>query len=346
MSIEQLYQKQRFMPFFRPANYEGLYNVKQDRKWCIRQDMLYYVQNYGNTFYQLWRADLKNNGAKEVVLEFSSPRMGEDFSVLYTIDGIFIYRLLSGGIEIFRWTDKDGVLTPLPRQTVQTSSSILGFDMQKIYCADRREDSYSIFALDIESGCRHEIYSAKKELGDVLVLHRDLIIYDYVYDEDSITCPLAKYYFHLISKYNHHSPYSFDAYSYLVDADNHLIWRIDTDGPAQYLVPLSILNIAMGEENDKRIDINAPFTKFSKHIIYDDFRNYTFNGFTLLKSKQGVVTAYDSIVQSGKVLAKSCYTSGTAGKYLYIKTGGETKLYLQTQSLFTFCGIVEDIINQ
>lgn len=346
MNSEQLYQKQRLLPIFHPANYEGLYNVNKDRKWCIRQDALYYVQNYGNAFYQLCRADLNNNGTKEVVLEFSSLNMGVDLSVLYTLSGIFIYRLLSGGIEIFRWKDKDGVLTPLPRQTVKTNSSILGFDMQKIYCADRGDGSYRIFSLDIESGCRQEIYSAQKELGNVLVLQHDLIVYDYEYDDDSISCPLTNYDFHLISKFNHHPNYSFDAFSYLVDADHDIIWRIDHEGPAQYLVPLSIRNIAMGEQNDKRIDINASCAKFANHIIYGDFRNYTFNGFTLLKSTQGVVTAYDSIAQNRKVIANSCYSSGTAGKYLYVKAGGETKLYLQMQSRLTFCGTVEDIINQ
>lgn len=346
MSIEQLYQKQRLMPFFRPANYEGLYNVKQDRKWCIRQDMLYYVKNYGDAFYQLCRADLKNDGAKEVVLEFSSPMTGEDFSVLYTIEGIFIYRLFSSGIEIFRWKDDHGVLTPLRRKIASYPSRIIGFDMNEVYYAERKDDSYTIFALEMEHGTRRDLYSAQKELGDVLVLQHDLIIYDYEYDEDSISNPLTNYDFHLISKRDHHPTYSFDAYSYLVDADQGILWRIDNEGSAQYLVPLSIRNIAMGEQNDKRIDINAPLTKFSRQIIYGDFRNYTFNGFTLLKRKQGVVTAYDSNVQSEKVLANSCYTSGTAGKYLYTKTGGETKLYLQKQIHFSFCGTVEDIINQ
>lgn len=346
VNTEQLYQKQRMLPFFRPASYEALYNVNQGRKWCIRQDMLYYVINYGNAFYQLCRADLKNNGAKEVVFDFSSPKAGEDFSVLYTLSGIFIYRLLSGGIEIFRWKDKNGVITPLPRQFVQTQSRIIGFDMQKIFCADRGDGSYKVFSLDIENGSRNEIYSAQKELGEVLVLQHDLIIYDYEYDDDSISCPLTNYDFHLVSKYNHNVSYSFDAYSNLVDADQDIIWRIDNNGPAQYLVPLSITSIAMGEKNDERIAYNASCTKFLKKIIYGDFRYYTFNGFTLLKSKQGVVTAYNSFTQSEKILANNCYNSGTAGNYLYVKADGQTKLYLQKKLHFSFYGIVEDIINQ
>ncbi len=346
MNIEQLYEQRKLSPLFRPANYEGLYNVNKTRKWCIKQDTLYYIKNCGGCVYHLWSADLENDGAKKIVLAFSTPLQGEDFSVLYAMNDIFIYRLISEGIEIFRWNVKEGTLTSYPRQVVHTKSRILGFDMKEIYCSEQGTDSYSIFALDIDSGSRREIYSAQKELGEVLVLRQDLIVYDYKYDDDSVSSPLTDYDFHLISKRNHYAPCSFDAYSYLVDADHELIWSIENEGPAQYLVPLSIMSISVGEKYDMRIASNAPVVKFSGNILYGDWRNFVFNGFTLLMGKHGILTAYEAVAQSGRVLSKNCYSFGKAGKYFYVNANGETKLYLQRTFNFSPRGSVEEIINK
>ena len=347
MNVEQLYEKQKLMPLFRPSPYEGLYNVNTSKKWSICQDCLYYVTGDITGMYHLWSVDLTaENAAKTSVLSFSSPLQGEDFSVLYTVNGIFIYRLISGGIEFFRWTRKENGLTALPRQFVRTTSHIVGFDMKELFCEKHTEGSYSIFALDIDNGTQREIYKARKELGAVLVLQRDLIVYDFEYDEDSISSPLTNYDFHLIEKHGNHPNYSFDAYSHLVDADHGLIWSVEDVGATQYLVPLDIMHIAAGERYDGRVSSKAPVLKLSDHVIYGDYRNYAFNGFTLLRNQQGRLTAYDSIARNGKALVNGCRNFGSAGKYFYVTVGNETGLYLQKSVMFSFRGTVEQIINQ
>ena len=346
MNVEQLYEKQKIMPLFRPSKFEGLYNVNRAKKWSIRQDCLYYVTGDITGMYHLWCVDLTpEGGEKTSVLSFVSPFQGEDFSVLYAANGLFIYRVLPKGTELFRWKSKDGVLTALPRQFIKSTGRIIGFDMTEVYCEEHTDGSYSIFALNIDNGTRREIYKARKELGEVLVLSRDLIVYDFEYDEDSISSPLTNYDFHLIGKHDEHPVYSFDAYSHLVDADHELIWSVEEVGTFQYLVPLSIMRITAGGRYEERVAPNAQVLKLSGHVIYGDYRNYSFNGFTLLQNQYGKLVAYNVAAQKSKVLANECRNFGSAGKFFYVTVGNETGLYLQKSVMFFVRGTVEQRIN-
>ena len=73
MNVEQLYEKQKIMPLFRPSKFEGLYNVNRAKKWSIRQDCLYYVTGDITGMYHLWCVDLTpEGGEKTSVLSFVS----------------------------------------------------------------------------------------------------------------------------------------------------------------------------------------------------------------------------------------------------------------------------------